>query len=466
MAVTINLNGVMPSYIREAMVDADKVFSAGTTELYTSVAFTAPRVATIPLASAVPAGRELIVYDQFGTVTSTNTLTITRAGSDTINGATAFVLSTTSGIVRLISNGVDGYTASVNSNSSGVNTGDETAVTIGAKMNTAAAKNPPIDADSVYISDSAASGALKKVTWTNVKAFLKTYFDGIYQATLSIASSAEITTGTDNAKYVTAAGLEGSKYLSQPMSKITATASGTDTYTASLTPAITAYSGIGLYINFTNANTVTNPTLAVNGLSADGFVQSDGTPIMLGALKGIVHIKHNGTAWQLVGPVVSYQRALTKDINTYNSTNTTAEELLAAIPVLSGIVIPGDFLELVALVTMATTSNNKNFRMYISPTASFADVNKVQLAFAGPFTNTSPSVYFRRKLIVVSDTVVKIWIPPTTNYYNDDQTNSAAILANYTVPSLSAGFYFFVTSQKVSGPDFTRLETFVCELIR
>lgn len=163
---------------------------------------------------------------------------------------------------------------------------------------------------------------------------------------------------------------------------------------------------------------------------------------------------------------IRFQRALAKDINTYTSTSTTAEELLAAIPVGAGIVIPGDFLEAVALVTMPTNGNNKNFRIYISPTSSFSDPNKVLVAFAGPFTNTTPSVYFRRKLIIVTDTTAKIWIPPGTNYYNDDQQNSAAITATYTLPSLSAGFYFLITSQKTAAVDVTRLETFVCELIR
>lgn len=43
-----------------------------------------------------------------------------------------------------------------------------------------AAKTTPIDADSTYIADSAASGNLKTTTWANIKATLKTYFDGLY----------------------------------------------------------------------------------------------------------------------------------------------------------------------------------------------------------------------------------------------------------------------------------------------
>lgn len=41
-------------------------------------------------------------------------------------------------------------------------------------------KNPPIDADKLIYRDSTSSDALVTSTWTQVKAFLKTYFDTIY----------------------------------------------------------------------------------------------------------------------------------------------------------------------------------------------------------------------------------------------------------------------------------------------
>lgn len=44
------------------------------------------------------------------------------------------------------------------------------------------AKNPPVDADSVVIVDSAAANVFKSVTWANIKATLKTYFDTLYTA--------------------------------------------------------------------------------------------------------------------------------------------------------------------------------------------------------------------------------------------------------------------------------------------
>jgi hypothetical protein len=63
---------------------------------------------------------------------------------------------------------------------------DERWIAIGGKyriftiMNTLTTKNPPIDADKVVYRDSTASDVLVTSTWTQVKAFLKTYFDTLY----------------------------------------------------------------------------------------------------------------------------------------------------------------------------------------------------------------------------------------------------------------------------------------------
>ena len=63
---------------------------------------------------------------------------------------------------------------------SGTNTGDETTTTIGGLINGATAKTTPIDADMIGLMDSGASNVLKKLSWSNIKATLKTYFDGLY----------------------------------------------------------------------------------------------------------------------------------------------------------------------------------------------------------------------------------------------------------------------------------------------
>lgn len=70
----------------------------------------ASRTATLPAASAVPAGWEIIIGDASGTVTSTNTIVIARAGSDTINGATSVTIASPYGHRRIISDGVSTWT--------------------------------------------------------------------------------------------------------------------------------------------------------------------------------------------------------------------------------------------------------------------------------------------------------------------------------------------------------------------
>lgn len=65
----------------------------------------ASRTATLPAASSVAAGYSIVIADESGTVTSPNTIVIARAGSDTINGATSYTITTPYASIRLTSDG-------------------------------------------------------------------------------------------------------------------------------------------------------------------------------------------------------------------------------------------------------------------------------------------------------------------------------------------------------------------------
>lgn len=52
----------------------------------------------------------------------------------------------------------------------------------GAHIHAATGKATPVDLDELALLDSAATFALKKLTWANLKATLKTYFDTLYVA--------------------------------------------------------------------------------------------------------------------------------------------------------------------------------------------------------------------------------------------------------------------------------------------
>lgn len=70
------------------------------------------------------------------------------------------------------------------------------AANVGAAINGATAKTTPVDADTTALIDSAAGNALKKLSWANLKATLKTYFDTIYAAITHAHAAADITSGT------------------------------------------------------------------------------------------------------------------------------------------------------------------------------------------------------------------------------------------------------------------------------
>jgi len=77
-----------------------------------------------------------------------------------------------------------------------------TDVNFGSFLNGLTAKTTPVDADSVNIVDSADSNKAKKVSLTNFKAFLKTYFDGLYSVPcITITTSVSIDTDTTSSSY-------------------------------------------------------------------------------------------------------------------------------------------------------------------------------------------------------------------------------------------------------------------------
>jgi len=65
-----------------------------------------------------------------------------------------------------------------------------------------ATKNPPIDADKVVYRNSVAGDILVTSTWTQVKAFLKTYFDTLYNLYIHPNHSGDVTSVADGAQTI------------------------------------------------------------------------------------------------------------------------------------------------------------------------------------------------------------------------------------------------------------------------
>jgi hypothetical protein len=84
-----------------------------------------------------------------------------------------------------------------------------------------------------------------------------------------------------------------------------ATASGTNTYTATLSPAITAYvAGQRVYILFTNGNTDV-ATINLNSLGAKDIVKNGGTILTSGDISAgqVLELYYDGVKFQIVGSV-------------------------------------------------------------------------------------------------------------------------------------------------------------------
>jgi hypothetical protein len=94
---------------RTAVSDAS--YAAQTTDrLIAYTAITAARTVTLPAAASYPVGQILWLCDSCGLVSSTLTVTLNRAGSDTIDGVSSTILNAAYDAVALVSDGVSEWT--------------------------------------------------------------------------------------------------------------------------------------------------------------------------------------------------------------------------------------------------------------------------------------------------------------------------------------------------------------------
>jgi len=99
---------------RTAVSNADATIVATDRYVAQTGTMSAPRTFTLPLANSVNAGQPLYIIDESGTVTSTNTLSIARAGADTINNsASSIVIRSAYGRAVLYSDGTSKWTDAV-----------------------------------------------------------------------------------------------------------------------------------------------------------------------------------------------------------------------------------------------------------------------------------------------------------------------------------------------------------------
>lgn len=99
--------------IDQETTHGDSIYTILSTDrtVATSAAFTAARIWTLPAANSINAGQYLCVVDQAGGVTASNTLTISRAGSDTVDAGTSYVLNAAYQGICLLSDGTSKWSS-------------------------------------------------------------------------------------------------------------------------------------------------------------------------------------------------------------------------------------------------------------------------------------------------------------------------------------------------------------------
>jgi hypothetical protein len=200
--------------------------------------------------------------DTLTLVNGTGVAITTDAATDTVTiGTTAATTSVAGHMSAADKTKLDGISASADVTS---------ATNVGSAIHGATAKTTPVDADTMPLIDSAASNVLKKVTWANIKATLKTYFDTLYAlaghvhsaATTSVAgflSAADktkldgIATGANNYTHPTG---DGNSHV--PATGTTndgrALVSGTTANSAAWTQLTKAHVGLANVDNTSDAN--------------------------------------------------------------------------------------------------------------------------------------------------------------------------------------------------------------------
>jgi hypothetical protein len=154
----------------------DSIYSIAATDrvIATSAAFTASRAWTLPAANAVNPGQAMLIVDLAGGVTGVNTLVITRAGSDTINGGPTATISAANGAYYLVSDGTSKWTAQSMGAASG---GGVTSVACGTGL----------DGGTITTSGTCSLSAARRTART-VQKFLTSSTSGTYTTPANVLS--------------------------------------------------------------------------------------------------------------------------------------------------------------------------------------------------------------------------------------------------------------------------------------
>lgn len=174
----------------------------------------------------------------------------------------------------------------------------------GSVINSASSKTTPVDADHVGLMDSAASNVLKKLSWANIKATSKVYFDTLYPAGsgnstgTNTGDQTRITLGIDKRTAVADAA-----YTILSTDKYVALASITASRIFTLPAANSVNAGYEIIIADESGNISSTITLTLNRAGSD-LIDGTTSEIITSAYGFRRFISDGSSKWTFDGGVV------------------------------------------------------------------------------------------------------------------------------------------------------------------
>ena len=360
--------------------------------------------------------------------------------------------------------GTIAFTSDITGTNSGTNTGDETAARIGALINGSSAATPN-DADLVATAE---SSVLKKITWTNVKTFLKTYFDTIYQAILTAAnmhtfvdSLTGMTTPVDADRMII---VDNSASLAK---KIT---------WANIKATLKTYFD-AIYATLaspTFTGTVTTPAIIVSSETASRVAILDASKNIKSAdtttypsLTELAYLKGVTSALQTQLAKMPKNYAFSAGYSATLSAGT--DEVAFSILIPAGTAITNDSINFYQSHSVNNSVNAKSACVYLS-TAN----ETVGAAISGSGTKIATISGLTGAAVVTSALVRHFNVRSNTsiiNYYNassfgtDSGTTSVATSA-ITVPTLASNVYVCGTVNRVNAGDTVTINMFQLQIMK